>query len=666
MFVPWTGLFFIVFLLLSRLSVPARADGIGEVEGQIAAKDVQSGQILLNWTADQDKVLSGFYIRLTNCLASREEPVVAAVRVHGKMLEERVEIPAFTYPLGQYVRPFTHSPENCPSLDVAREYRQGINPPIAIKKGETVQLEIVSAPAMKSGVTGGLQFQGKHLLASMRNPFRDCRTNGPVCRIPWSKPEIIAVGNQKKFDPLCAPQNNSSVIDDKDGTLYQFTAYYSVDEQYGGGRDGSYSRIYGYKKMPGSDHWEPMGLIVDLQEGSTYSGDPFVFRDLDGRPSLVFTVCDGTRGFIDWGKGGNMIMQSTTDSFAGPWGEPTYLWRDYPREPDDNKTGGRANCLRIYPRVKTGDYLVVWNHGAQDKDIRGIVVPDLKTEITHEQVNTGQLFSVNEEEGGGGCTVGDKGYYSTWQIPGLNDPNGVQRLYEIDLTGPITPESWRVVPGSLGCNDGANPTIDGGCTADAWAFSVIGNEIWATACEYSKTENLNYLVARHAPLDPENQLPQDGVFRYGAVRSDVYPETFPTVEYAIGEQCSLEFDFRSFGELSYGFITITPSDSPAYFQELLFEINTDGCHFVAYKGREQRILLTDYVPPVWKPDTTYHLKLTRNGNRLTAFVDGQEIQSVEITDPELIENLNNNPRFRLYGWQGGSYEISNAVLTDGE
>ncbi|MBQ3822235.1 MAG: hypothetical protein II807_04210, partial [Thermoguttaceae bacterium] len=511
----------------------------GEIEGALPAAEVAPNATVFEWQVDSDATLSGFYIRMTNCLPPRETPIVASLQINGKRLEETVAIPAFGFPLAYHTRPYGFDPQTFPPLDVAREFRRAVAP-IALRKGDVVRAAIDSCgDGVASGVTCGLQFQGRKPLELARAPFRECRTNGPVCSIPWSEPEIVAVGTHKQFDPMCAPQNNSSVIADKDGTVYIFCAYYSVDEQYGGGRSGSYSRIYGYKKAPNADKWESMGLIVDLLEGGTYSGDPFVFRDLEGRPNLLFTSCDGTNGFIDWQKEGNYIIRSKTDSFAGPWGEPKPLWEAYPREPDDNKTGGRANCLRIYPRAKTRDYLVVWNHGAQDMDIRGLVVPNLDDVISHDAIGSAPVFVKNQEEGGGGFTYGDKGYYSTWQIPWLNDPNGLQRMYEVDLNDPLNPESWRATPGSIGFNSGANPKRDGGTTADAWAISAAAGKLWATSCEYSASENKNYLYVRSAPLEAFHDYLEgkrtDAVFRYGAVRVPRYHETFPTVEYALGQ-----------------------------------------------------------------------------------------------------------------------------------
>ena len=661
----------LTFLSAILTSAPASTCwGADPVEGTLGASELVQGAAVLEWRADADRVLSGYYIRLANPVPPQETPIVAALEVRGERVAASAAIPAFPRPLFDHTQPYFRAESTFPPLDVGREFRRAIEP-IAISKGDLVRVTIDScAEGGRSGVVCGLQFQGRYELANARAPFRECRTNGPICSIPWSEPEIVAVGTQEKFDPLCAPQNNASVIDDEDGTLYAFCAYYSVDEQYGGGRGGSYSRIYGYRKAPGAEKWEFMGLIVDVMEGETYSGDPFVFRDLEGRPTLVFTTCDGTEGFLDWSLGGAYLMRSETDSFAGPWSKPWPLWDKYPREPDDNKTGGRANCLRIYPRRKTNDYLVVWNHGARDMDIRALVLPDLETLVSHDAIGSAPIFVRNQEEGGGGFTNGDKGYYSTWQIPGLNDPNGQQRLYEIDLTDPLAPESWRVVPGSIGFNDGSNTRRDGGATADAWAISVAGGRVWATSCEYSQTENRNYLYARSAPLEAFDEYVAggkgDGVFRYGTVLHEWYRETFPTVEYAVGRNCSFETDFESFGSESYAFLSFGPSDARGAARTLYFEVNPEGALFVSYDEERNRAELAKSDAATWAPGKKMRLKLTRRGDVYTGCVDGKEILSVTIDDPELKKALDDDPRFRLYGWRGGRYTISNAVLTDGE
>lgn len=640
-----------------------------EPEASIPADKVKPGAEILTLQCGEPATLSGFALRMTNPLPPRDQDIVAALYVDGKRIPQTVAIPKFSFPLALHTRPAGFDPQTFPPLDVAREFRAAIEP-IKLVNGSVVKVVVDScAENVPCGITAALQFQGVHPLESMRAPFREARTNGPVSSIPWDKAEIVAVGNHIQFDPLCAPQNNSSVIADKDGTLYIFCAYYSVDEQYGGGRGGSYSRIFGYKKTPGAEKWEDMGLIVDVLPGSTYSGDPFVFRDLDGTPCLLFTDCDGTNGFIDWKTLCTYVMRSKTDSFMGPWSEPVALWKDYPREPDDNKTGGRANCVRVYPRQKTQDYLVVWNHGAQDMDIRALVVDSLDKEISHEAIGNAPIFVKNQEEGGGGFTYGTKGYYSTWQIPWLNDPNGLQRLYEIDLDAPLDPASWRAVPGSIGFNDGADPKRNGGTTADAWAISVANERVYATSCEFSVSEKKNYLYVRSAPVEAFNDYIAGkrgaATFRYGAVRVPRYHETFPTIEYALGKQASFEMDIRNQGELSYGFISLGPSDAPPPLHSIFFEFNPSGVQFVAYKDEYKRVVLAEAPTPCWAPEKKFRMKLVRDDAKLVGYIDGEKVLEYTIDDPEILKGLNDSPRFRLYGWQGGTYEVSNAVLTDG-
>ncbi|MDO5552633.1 MAG: hypothetical protein Q4G68_02615 [Planctomycetia bacterium] len=661
-FIAMTVTIAVLFGVMSPLS-----GAEARVEASLSAEAVQPGAVLLSYTAVSETVVSGFSIWLTNCLPPAE-PVTVVLSAADREQGAPLTMPALQRPLYCYCRPHTHDPSGFPPYDIARVWCHALDDPITLQKGESVQLVVKATGTMRSGLSGALQIQGEHKLADMERPFRDCRTNGPVCRIPWEKSQTIAVGTQKKFDPLCAPQNNSSVIADDDGTLWQFTAYYSVDEQYGGGRGGSYSRIFAYKKSPHSEVWELHGLVADVLDGSTYSGDPFVFRDLSGTPCLVFTTCDGTDGFADWQFNDTRLMRSKTKSFAGPWNEPTMLFEKYPREPDDNKTGGRANCVRIYSRPKTNDYVFCWNHGTGNMDIRAIIIPDLDTLITHEQINNGSIVAENQEEGGGGFQCGDKGYYSTWQIPWLNDPNGQQRLYEFDLADATNPEAWHVVPGSFGFNDGTDATRDGGCTADAWAISAVRDELWASACEYSVTENKNYLTARCVKRKEGEVIPRSDVFRYGAVRTRLYHETAPVVEYAVGKICSLEYDFRSWGDEAWAIIGLGPSDLPLLNGSLFFEMSPTGCRFVATDadGGQTQLVKAEENAPRWSSDKTFHIKLTRYENEFIAFVDGKEVLRTTISDAKVLEQINKNPRFKFYGWQGSLYEISSAILTDGQ
>ena len=55
----------------------------------------------------------------------------------------------------------------------------------------------------------------------------------------------------------------------------------------------------------------------------------------------------------------------------------------------------------------------------------------------------------------------------------------------------------------------------------------------------------------------------------------------------------------------------------------------------------------------------------RDGAHIEAYVDGKKAVETTVEDEEILRNLNDNPRFKFYGWRAGRYEISNAVLTDG-
>ena len=296
-------------------------------EGAIPVAEVRSGAVVFRHKAGRDETVTGFYTRLANCVGPREEPVVVALRAAGELSSERVALPVYGTPLNMYTR---QNGLVFPPLDVAQEYRVALARPLALKAGDEVSLEIVSSGAVASGVVAGLQFAGRWPLLGMREPFRQTKGAGPVSRVAWSEREVICTGSQTKFDPQCAPQNNAVVVGDADGALYQFTAFYSVDEQYGGGRGGSFARTYAYRKRPGAKGWAPAGVVMELPAGITYAADPFAFRDLDGTPCLVLGVADGTDGFADWKVSWGYLLRSKTASFAGPWGEPHFPGKNFP------------------------------------------------------------------------------------------------------------------------------------------------------------------------------------------------------------------------------------------------------------------------------------------------------------------------------------------------
>ena len=622
-------------------------------EGTLAPADVKAGAVVLKYTAERAETLTGFYVRLANCIGPAKEPVVVALRAGGEILPERVSIPVYGTPLNMFTR---QNGRIFPPLDVAQEYRVALGRPLDLKPGATAALEVLSAGPMASGITAGVQREGAWPLIGMREPFRQTRVAGPVSRLAWSAREVICTGNQKTLDPLCAPQNNSGVVADGDGTLFQFTAFYSVDEWYGGGRAGSYARIYGFKKTPGAAAWTGLGLLVDVAPPLTYAGAPFAFRDLDGVPCLIYDTINGTNGYIDWTLMDNRIIRSTTRSFAGPWGPPHAIVEAFPRAGN-----GRQECVRIYPRRATGDYVMLWQHGEGDISIKGAILPNLRAKLTHEQVSGAPAVARNQGEGGGGFVLGDKGYFSEWQLPNLTDPTGIQRLYEFDLADPLNAEQWRVVPGSWGWNDGTNPVEDGGETADAWALSLVGDELWATSVAFSVAHGKTSVLACHVPWEKRF----GNVFRYGVPRSGSYGEMAPAVEYAVGQQCSLGAEATGFGKHGSIFLFLAPSARPSPRGGIAVEISDKGARLAAYPENGAASGLTPYQAPAFREGKSFRVKLQRDGDKITGWVDGVKLGPVTIFDAAQKSMLAEPQRFKFYGWQGCRYELSGVVLNDG-
>jgi hypothetical protein len=626
-------------------------------EGSLPAAEVRAGAVVLRHKAAGEEVVTGFSARLANCVGPRQEPVVVALRIAGGLSVERVGIPVYGAPLNMFTR---QNGRAFPPLDVAQEYRIALARPLALKAGDEVSLEVVSAGKMASGVAAGLQFAGRWPLLEMREPFRQTKAAGPVSTVAWSAREVVCTGTQVKFDPQCAPQNNSVVVGDADGTLFQFTAFYSVDEQYGGGRGGSYARTYAYRRRPGAKEWEPLGLVLELPKGITYVADPYAFRDLDDTPCLVLGVVDGTDGFSDWKFSWGYLLRSKTKSFAGPWGEPHFLWDKFPLA-DGGAENGRMICARIFPRDKTGDYVMCWQHGTSDISVRGAILPDLKTTLTHEQIRRASVLVRNQDEGNGGFVRDGKGYICSWQIPNVNDVTSIQRLCEFDLADPLNPGKWRVVPGSWGFNDGTNPVEDGGATADSWSLSLVGDELWATSVVWSVTDKKNSVLACHVPW--EKRL--GDAFRYGVSRVGGYNEIAPVVEYAVGERCSLSAEIAGAGKEAYVFLFLAPSARPLFHGGIAVEVSDKGARLSAYPEKGPPAGLTPYAGAPFVPGRPYKVKLRRDGGTVTGWVDGVRLGPVAVSDPAQKALLAEPQRFKFYGWQGGLYTVKDAVLTDG-
>jgi len=638
------------------------------VEQAISAEQATTGATILRFEATGVYVLSGFYARLSNAIGPINEPTVIGISVNGKLLERRVEIPVYPHPL----RRFTATGEKLPvPLDVAQEYRIALKEPLSIEPGTDVTVKILDTEPLKSGLTAGLQFQGTWDLMEARNPFREVRGAGPVSRANWSARELIVTGTQQPHDPLCAPQNNSGIVSDSDGTLYQFTAFYSVDEQFGNGRKGSYSRIYAFQRKPGKEKWQNMGLLLDpIPDGLTYAGDPFAFRDLQGRPCLVYTTADGTQGFSDWQHIDARIIRSETNSFSGPWSPPSSIFETLPGNTEDMEfpSDDRVNCLRVYPRVKHNDYLIVWIHGQSDISMKGILVDDLSTTLSHKEVLGATLLARNQEEGGCGFVRGDKGYLSTWQIPGINDPTGIQRLYEFDLDDPLNPEKWNIVPGSCGWTDPTNALEDGGPTADSWALSYLPeeDELWATLVAWSASKKLNSVLTCHTPWEQR----RGSSFRFGVPdrtwsTNGKWNEVAPVIEYALGQKCTLNVTLTGHSPQSHLRVGIGPSGMPLLAGAVYVEVTDKGTRLVSIDPKKNEAkALTEFSGPPFKSGLPYQIELSRNGWEISAKVGGKKYGPVVVEDLAIQQSLEDSPRFKLHGDQAGLYEVTSLMLTD--
>ncbi|MBN2377500.1 MAG: hypothetical protein JXD22_13950 [Sedimentisphaerales bacterium] len=644
---------------------PARSvsEKVTSVEHAIPARQVSVGKPILRWCTQETCVLSGFYTRLSNAIGPVEKPTIVGIRIDGQLLAEQVQIPVYGSPLNQFTA--TGGKMAVP-LDVGQEYRVALENPRSLSIGQIVVVEVLDSESLRSGLTAGLQFQGIWKLTDMRAPFREVRGSGPISRAEWSPRQLIVTGNQIRGDSLCAPQNNSGIVSDPNGALYQFTAFYSVDEQYGGGRLDSYSRLYGFQRRPGQTTWEPLGLLVDpVPMGLTYAGDPFAFRDLQGRPCLIFTTVDGTRGFHDWKHIDARLMRSQSNSFAGPWSKERPIFEGL-ASVDSHRH--RVNCLRIYPRVRHKDYLIVWLHGESDISWKGILVKDLDQPLSHQQVLTATQLSRNQEEGGAGFVRGDKGYLSTWQIPSINDPTGIQRLYEFDLDDPLNPERWQIVPGSVGWTDPRQPLEDGGPTADSWALSYLPeqDELWATMIVWSASQKRNSVLTCSTAWDRR----QGSIFRLGVPACSwnshgIWQEVAPVVEYAVGWQCSLVGSITGYGSEAYLCLGLGPSAQPLLHGAVCIEVTEAGARLAYVETNGSVEGLTKFVAVKFASGRPYRLELIRDGWIFRAAVDDINLGPVAIDSPVIRQCLTDNPRFKFLARRGGYYELTDVVLTDG-
>nr|MDO8114328.1 hypothetical protein [Candidatus Sigynarchaeota archaeon] len=628
--------------------------------GTIPAQNIRPGEVIYRYTPADTQMLSGFYAQLQNGIPPQDQPIEVGIRVNHEQLPRTIRLPVFPAPLNLYTR---QNRKHTVPLDIALRYPVALNPPRPCKSGDEIQLFIVSCGKVASGVSAGLQFQGTWNLADFPAPFRETRGGGPISRIAWGPAETIVTGNQIQFDPLCAPQNNSGIIRDPDGTLYQVTAFYSVDEQYGGGRKGSISRLYGFRRSekPGSDAvWEPLGCLVDpCPMNLVYAGDPFVFRDLDGTPCIAFTTADGTDGFNDVQTVGGMLLRSRTKSFAGPWHAPAILFDKYPLGQDKE---ARVICLRIFPRKPTKDYVVIWQFGLRDISIRALIRPALDVPLTHDEIRTAPVMVRNQEEGGGGFARDNKGYISTWQIPSINDPTGLQRLYEFDLDDPLNTGKWHPLPGSWGWNATSDPWQDGGETADAWSLSLdpATDQLYCTAVVWSATNQKNSVITRSVPWTEKERAE----FRFGAPKVKGFQHVAPAIEYALGPSATLDIEIRSVRPEDPLYMLVGNSDMTLGNMAGV-EISPACTRFISITSKNTIRPALGTTRLAIDSSRFVHVRLTKEKNSIKAWVGGHFIGTRWISPWIRGGSLHAELRFKLLARDGAEYRVRNLRLTDG-
>ena len=152
-------------------------------------------------------------------------------------------------------------------------------------------------------------------------------------------------------------------------------------------------------------------------------------------------------------------------------------------------------------------------------------------------------------------------------------------------------------------------------------------------------------------------------FRFGCIT--VHREITPVVENTVGKQCSLTATIVGKGKDAAIFLMLAPSRRPHYNDGVSIEVGPKGRHLNAYSETGQRRTLTPYRGDPLESGNPCKIKLSRDGNTITAWGDDQIIGPVTITNAAQKTLLGEPQRFKFYSWQGCLFSIKNAVLVDG-
>jgi hypothetical protein len=361
-----------------------------------------------------------------------------------------------------------------------------------------------------------------------------------------------------------------------------------------------------------------------------------------------------------------MLLRSTTRSFAGPWQPPRVLFEKYPMGADKE---ARVICLRVFPREPTHDYVILWQFGLRDISVRGLVRPSLDTPdipLPHDTITAAPVLVRNQEEGGGGFQRGPYGYLSTWQIPSINDPTGMQRVYRFELEDPLNPDKWIPLPGSWGWNASSDPWQDGGETADAWSLSLDAptDRLFATAVVYSLTHRKNSIMARSVRWD--ERVGRE--YRFGAPRIPAFRFVSPVVEYAVGPAAALEVEIKGLPRSSTSPLVLVLGGAETTMGHMVgIRVMANRAAFITISpsGKIREKTAGKPVPCPSDPAAFASIRLAKDHHRIRAWVNGRLVGKYRVKP--WVWGLKAHPdlRFRLFAQDGAEYRVQRIVLTDG-
>jgi len=426
--------------------------------------------------------------------------------------------------------------------------------------------------------------------------------------------------------------------------------------------------------------WQPMGLIQGLQAGADpvtgltdqtgYAADaqPVVF--LDGTVGFCFQAVDiGQTGFTRCSF--KMVQGANWESLADL--TPMTLYSRLVST-DGSNANGRPQSPCIVPRPLTNDYLILCQTvggtnqgGTNDHGMIALTLASFSSLcISDAAWNAAPQVVHNQEEGGNAIVRNGIVYKTGWHVPGRNDTETHQHVYQAPLASATDPAQWSADNNgqSFWGPNNVDTFQDGGVSADSIAlgYDAPTDTAYVSVVQYSKTHAVNSVFWSQTP--------------FGSIFSGTAGATVAASGQTPGTGAASIYDWPVASTSSFqwtgtpafnGYIGILIGKDPAgitfQYLQLEFVVNSSGWQFNTYDASGNPTTIASGASPAIVAATPITVKLARVGNVYVVSVNGIVVTTQTASGAGLLASLNGaSSRWKIEVSAGQQVALSDVTV----